>query len=290
MNIPKVMTLIGITAALGIASLTHLPSQLTTATAQSPTTYLYYSSLSSGTVSGIQFKDEDVLRYNTQTQTWEMFLDLSDVSITNNLDAFSTKYNEANTYLMSFEGATTIPGLGTVQGNDIVKFVATTTGTTTAGTFSLFIDGSDIGLNTSTEDIDAISYVSDGNNIESTFVSTQGGVTAGSFTAGNEDVFAINATSVGDTTVATFRMVLDGSETEHGDENIDALQFIRNLVTFDDIFLFSSTTDFQTGSVSGGSDDIFSYSTNSDSYALTIDASTIGFGDENVDAFALTIE
>ena len=58
--------------------------------------------------------------------------------------------------IMSFVANTVVPGVGTVTPRDIVKFTATSLGTTTAGSFSLYFKGSNVGLSASSEKIDAI--------------------------------------------------------------------------------------------------------------------------------------
>jgi len=59
--------------------------------------------------------------------------------------------------VMSFTQPAGVPGIvGTVDDSDLVKFNATSLGATTAGTFQRYFDGSDVGLTTDAEDIDAL--------------------------------------------------------------------------------------------------------------------------------------
>ncbi len=119
---------------------------------------LYLSSTSGGTVGGVTFTSSDVIKQNVATGTWSMVLDLSDVGITNNLDAVARLAD--GSFLLSFASSTAIAGVGTVADSDIVKFTPTTIGDSTAGTFAMYFDGSDVGLSTTNEDIDAVSVIS----------------------------------------------------------------------------------------------------------------------------------
>ena len=69
---------------------------------------------------------------------------------------------DVDTILMSFRTSAPIGSLGTVADSDIVRFDASSLGATTAGSFSMYFDGLDVGLDTSGEDIDAIELLSDG--------------------------------------------------------------------------------------------------------------------------------
>ena len=60
--------------------------------------------------------------------------------------------------LLSLGADGTIPDVGSVDDHDIVRFVPTSTGDVTAGTFELYFNGEDFDLTTSGEDIDAIRF------------------------------------------------------------------------------------------------------------------------------------
>ncbi|MEZ4683888.1 MAG: hypothetical protein R2932_57730 [Caldilineaceae bacterium] len=108
------------------------------------------SSTSSGSVGGISFADDDILSYNMTTGQWAMYLDGSDVGLSGlDIDAFEFLGNDL---LLSFNSDSTVPGLGTVDESDVVRFVPTSLGTTTLGSFEWYFDGSDVELTTSGED------------------------------------------------------------------------------------------------------------------------------------------
>lgn len=70
--------------------------------------------------------------------------------------------------LLSFNAPTNVPGLGQVDDSDIVQFTPTQLGSTTVGSFALYLRGADIGLTTDGEDIDAIGFTANGQFIIST--------------------------------------------------------------------------------------------------------------------------
>ncbi|MEZ5585171.1 MAG: Ig-like domain-containing protein [Candidatus Competibacteraceae bacterium] len=65
--------------------------------------------------------------------------------------------------------------MGWVDGTDIIRFIPTSLGPTTAGRFEWFFDGSDVGLNWYFEYLDAIGFSPDGRLV----VSTRGWFSAG---------------------------------------------------------------------------------------------------------------
>ena len=72
--------------------------------------------------------------------------------------------------ILSFTASRIVNGVGTVHGEDLVAFTPTGYGAATQGSFRLFFDGSDIGLTTTGENIDAVDVGSTG----TIYFSTQG--------------------------------------------------------------------------------------------------------------------
>ncbi|MGK7908778.1 MAG: hypothetical protein AB4040_16340, partial [Synechococcus sp.] len=91
-----------------------------------------------------------------------------------------------NKILISFaNSSTSLPGLGAIDDSDVVLFEATSLGSgTAAGTFSMFLDGSSIGLTTNNEDIDGLTLMEDG----SLLFSTTGQARLGGVTLNDEDI------------------------------------------------------------------------------------------------------
>ena len=113
---------------------------------------------------GVSFADEDILRFDGQN--WSLLFDGSDVGLSGTDVVAFTLLNETN-LLVAFSGSVTLNGVSFTP-NDIARFNATSLGATTAGTFSMYFDGSDVGLDASAEKIDALEILPNGNVLIST--------------------------------------------------------------------------------------------------------------------------
>lgn len=209
------------------AAATFTPTRTPTATlpptstpTSVPVTVLYVSSTTDGVAGGVSFADEDVLAYNTVTRTWSMYFDGSDVGITSDVDAFHILFD--GTLLLSLDSDVNVSGLGAVDDSDIIRFTPTSLGTNTSGTFSMYFDGSDVGLSTNGEDVDAFGFTPDGRLIFST-------IDAFSVTgvSGNdEDLIAFTPATLGANTSGTWSLYFDGSDVglnEAASEEINAV-------------------------------------------------------------------
>jgi hypothetical protein len=188
---------------------------LTTSPSSGCVDTLYVSSSTGGTVGGVAFGDEDILALDPAGPDWNMFFDGSDVGIpaASDVDAFDVLPN--GTLLLSFDTTTTIPGFTTVTDADVVRFTPTSLGTVTAGSFSWYLDGSDVGLTTVGEDIDAIDLAPDGRLI----ISTLGSVQAPGANGQDEDLLVFNATRLGSVTQGSWQLFFDGSDVALTDVN-----------------------------------------------------------------------
>jgi len=76
----------------------------------------------------------------------------------------------------------------------------------------MYFDGSDVGLSSSAEDVDAV-FVDQGSNNPDIFISTRGNFAVAGNAGANEDVFAFRPNQLGSTTAGSFMpsMVFDGS-------------------------------------------------------------------------------
>jgi len=243
---------------------------------------MYASFSSSGTLGGVAFADEDIMRFDGSS--WSLFFDASDVGVT--ADAFGFTLLNANTLLLNFNSAVTLNGIA-VTPNDIVQFNATSLGATTAGTFSMYLDGSDIGLDTTAENLDSVSVLPDGRIL----ISTTGNPSVPGVTGNDEDILAFTPTTLGDNTSGTWAMYFDGSDVGLADtssEDIDALDVVAG-----NIYL-STLGDFSVAGIAGALNDVFICSPTSlgdvtsctFQPALYFDGSTWGLGTNNMDAFA----
>lgn len=123
---------------------------------------VYMSFNQAGTLQGIAFTAGDVLRYWTDTGEFEMFLDMSDLGLRGNVTSLGSGYDDYcwwycdYFFVVGFAAKYTLPDIGTVQPQDLVAIVPDSTGPDTSGWIDFFFDGSDVGLTTLEERIDAL--------------------------------------------------------------------------------------------------------------------------------------
>ncbi|MEM7132025.1 MAG: putative Ig domain-containing protein [Chloroflexota bacterium] len=253
---------------------------------------LFVSSTSNGTVAGIAFEDEDILAFNTDDNSWSMFLDGSAIGLdgegARDIDAFHVQSD--GTILFSISGDISIPGLGNVDDSDIIQFVPTGFGAETAGTLSLYFDGSDVNLTTQNEDMDAIHLLSSGDIV----ISTRGNYGVASINGGDEDLLRFIPTSLGNTTAGTWATYFDGSAAglnDNADEDIFGA-YINEILNETHL---TTRGNFAVAGVNGTGADVLLCSgplgnSGACSFSLAWDGSAFGFGDERVDSLSWTFQ
>ncbi len=247
---------------------------------------LYFTLLNAGTVGGVSVADEDVVFFNGTT--FSLAFDGSDVGITGfRIDSFS--WVDATRLLLSFDAPGAVPGVaGTTDDSDIVLFTATSLGSVTAGTFSMYFDGSDVGLTVAGEDLDAVELLPNGRIL----VSTINTATVTGVTADDEDLIEFIPTQLGSVTSGTFSLYFDGTDvglTASG-EDVDAAA-----VDATGKIYLSTFNNFSVTSVSGADEDVFvftpttlgSSTTGTYSSTLYFDGSVHGLGANDVFAIDL---
>ncbi len=259
-----------------------------------PAGALYYLSFGANTAVPVvgTAADEDIVRYDSGTGTWSLYFDGSDVGLgSTDVDAFHVRAN--GSILMSFDSTTfSVPGLTggpsgtTVEDRDIVLFTPTSTGATTAGSFSFYFDGSDVGLTTSSsEDIDALYEFSDGSLALSTLGNPS--VTGLSGLA-DEDILRFTGT-FGSVTSGAFTFFFDGSDVGLGGStgDVDGIGFSNGTG------LVVSTQGDVTAGISWGDEDLVNFtgttgSTTSGSFSMRLDLTAIGIASgAGVDDFTI---
>jgi len=164
-------------------------------------------------------QNEDVLSWTrgaTGSGALVTVLDLSDVGVTNNVDAVHRI--DEDSYLLSFSVDTTVPhGVGSVEPEDVLRFDAMSPGAATTGTFSWYFDGSDVDLTTTStnnnENVDAVSLV--GGDL---IVSTQGNFSVTGASGSGHDLIRFTPSSGSglgdDSSAGTWAMYFDGSDVQ----------------------------------------------------------------------------
>lgn len=198
---------------------------------------------------GFAVQNEDVVRFDP-SGGYSMVFDGSDVGLGSAaIDGLARVDDDE--LLLSFTGSVTIPGAGSVRGEDLVRFTGTF-GSDTRGVLSLAFDGSDIGLNPSgDENIDAIEL--EGGVL---YLSTKGSFSvksAASSVAGkDEDVFACRLPVFGSTSsCGALELVFGGGRAglAASDEDVDAFAFHAGGS------FFSTTGNFSVTGASGADED-----------------------------------
>ncbi len=227
-------------------------------------------------------ENEDIVAYDPSSGSWSLVFDGSDVGLSLlNIDGLAVL--PTGELLLSFSNNTaTIAGLiggpsrNSVDDSDIVRFTPTSLGTNTAGTFTFYFDGSDVGLTTDAEDVDAITLTPDGRLV----LSTLDAFTVTGLSGQDEDLIVFNATSLGSVTAGSFEMYFDGSDVglaTNANEDIDAAG-----IRPDGSLLLSTVGAFSVTGLSGADEDAFEFSptqlgaTTSGTYRMILDLSAMG--------------
>ena len=248
---------------------------------------IYVSSTSSGNSGGVAYNDEDIVAYNTSTGAWSMYFDGSDVGVTGDVDAFALMSD--GSILISLDVAATINGFGTVDDSDIIRFTPTTTGANTAGTFTWYFDGSDVGVTADSEDIDAVGFAPDGRLV----VSTRGSFSVTGASGADEDLIAFSSTSPpGSTTSGTWSWYFDGSDVALNTASSEDINGVWFDPANNQIYL-TTTGVFSVTGASGDGADIFVCtpgslgSTTTCTFNMYWDGSAFGFAGEVADGIAI---
>ena len=254
---------------------TPTPTSTPTPTPAPGGSTLYLSFYFGQSLDGVSVSDEDIVAFDGDG--FSLYFDGSDVGLGGfTVDAFA--FLSPDEILLSFSTAGTVPGIsGTVDDSDVVRFSATSLGEDTVGAFSLYFDGSDVGLTQSTEDVDALELLPDGRLL----MSTTSAFAVPGLSGGETDVIAFTPTSLGDETAGSWSMYLEGADiglADTVDEDVNAL-----VVDGSGDISLSVARAFAVSGLEGLDEDVFtchSPTTGSDSacatFSLLFDGSPYG--------------
>ncbi len=205
-----------------------------------------------GTVTGVSYEPADILRYTAAGQ-WELYFDGSDVGLgTASINAFTLLPDSS--ILMSINKSMNVGTIGRVSPEDVVRFIPTTTGANTAGTFQMYFDGSDVSLFGRAESIDALTVDSSGKLI----ISTRGKATIKSppntLKTTSQDLLAFTFATTGSSTSGSWSLYFQGADVGLGRENVDAVWVDP---ANGDIYLSVANRFDVGGGVSGGGSTVF---------------------------------
>jgi hypothetical protein len=122
--------------------------------------------------------------------------------------------------VLSVVGALNVAGAAGAD-EDLLAFTPSSLGATTAGSFALYFDGSDVGLTAGGEDVDAAAVDSSG----AIYLSTLDPFAVTGVSGQDEDVFVFTPSSLGATTAGSFSPTLyfDGSAFGLGANDVLAI-------------------------------------------------------------------
>ena len=207
---------------------------------------------------GAANKRGDILTRKNGAGQWQIVFDASDVGITKNVNAFERLPN--GSILMSLAAAQNVAGLGKVQPQDIIRFNPTSLGDTTAGMFEWFLDGSDVGLGTGGEKIDAISMQAGIEHPLRISITGTGSVpraSGGVLRVADEDVINFVGAAYGANSAGAWRMYLDGSNVPGmAAEDVSSMTRIEVYPQHDSQTLLSFDTAFRIAGQTGGPFDV----------------------------------
>jgi len=231
--------------------------------------------------------DEDITSFDG-ISGFSLSFDGSDVGI-KLLKADAATWLDADTLLLSFAAAGAVPGIAeTVQDADIVRFDATSLGDATAGGFSMYFDGSDVGLTLAAHDVDAAELLPDARVL----LSTTGSATLSGVSARDEDLIAFTPTSLGANTTGSFSLYFDGSDVGLGDAGEDVSGVA---VDASGRLFLSNAAAFAVPGVAGADEDVFVFtptglgSSTSGTYSPTLyfDGSAFGVASSRLSTIEL---
>lgn len=181
----------------------------------------YFSAPGTGVVAGNGYADEDIMKYNSGPGTWTKAFDGTNNGLPDaaDIDALSLIINSGYiSFLMSFDTPTAVPGVGTVDDSDVVRF------DTWNNAWSLYLSGASVGLTTDAEDIDGLTFSPGGSLV----VSTRGGYKVKNFTGGNFSGTNKDLILLVDRAAGTWTKWLQGSQIGmQSTNNINAVAFVR---------------------------------------------------------------
>jgi subtilisin family serine protease/subtilisin-like proprotein convertase family protein len=262
----------------------------------------YLSMTTNGTLPGpngtnVSFADADILQLIIDANGpdyYQMYFDGSDVGLTTaneDIDAFTILADGRILIATVGNYSVPAPGGGSLSGgiDDILALTPSSLGEATAGSWSRYFDGSDVGLTSSSENIDAIAVLSDG----SILISTTGAVSVPGVSGADADLLRFVPTSLGNTTAGSWSMYFDGSDvglSDNSSEDLSRLFVAQNGGSFPTLYL-GTTGNFAVSGVSGANEDLVAFrptqlgGTTTGSYGpgLAFDGSVYGLASFNVD-------
>jgi len=122
---------------------------------------IYTSFSGAGTLDGVAFRPGDILVYTSLDDTWRMYFRAADYGLRGNLTAFD-RWGEYNPSLyLTYATAQNVPGVGPMTPHDVLHYVPGNPEWGTDPVWEMALDGSQVGLTTAAERLDALTVESE---------------------------------------------------------------------------------------------------------------------------------
>jgi len=156
--------------------------------------------------------------------SYELVFDGSDVGLSRGDEDIDAIHMLANgDLLVSTSGPFSVPG-ASGEDEDLLRFTPASLGANTSGAWSLYFDGSDVGLDDSSdEDLWGV-WVDEATG--ELYLTAKGVFSVSGASGDRADVFICAPGSLGNTTSCTFSLFWDGSSHGYAGERLDALAII----------------------------------------------------------------
>ncbi len=208
---------------------------------------LYLSTPDGGEVAGITYSGEDVLGYDLDSGDWSLLFDGSDVGLAGQ-DVAAFAWLPDGSLLIVVADDIYLPELDipafqgkNVDNSDILRFEPTSLGENTAGSWSLYFDGSDVDLKTPQEAIRGLTVLGDGRII----LSTKGPIKVGNLNAKSRDLVIFTPESLGEETAGNWELFFDGSDFDFLSSSKDSIEGVHLDEETGALYLVTSTADRQ---------------------------------------------
>ena len=228
----------------------------------------------------LQVFDTDIIKLTVGidgSHTYSVYFRGSDVGLTpgtgETIDAFT--FLRDGSIVISFKGQAAFyqnwltPGHGSgtivtgIFGEDLMRFIPSQVNGPTAGTWRWYVDGSDVFLSGTQENIDAVSVLYNAaGNVSDVLISTTGNVLARGIAGTNADILSFKPTTLGAASAGTYDLYFKGSSVgldDNTNENIDGLFVPDEVGNPLPNLSFTTSGNFTVPGVSGESRDIVQF-------------------------------
>ena len=162
--------------------------------------------------------DSDIVKF-TATQlgpitagVFELYFDASDVGLdTDGEDVDTLNLLDDGRLVVSTTGLSNVAGAAG-NGEDLLVFTPTSLGDATAGTWTVYFDGSDVAISGASENLNALAIDANGQ----VCLSTTDAFSTADVSGEDEDAFVFTPTSLGPNTTGTFQSTLRFDGSSHG--------------------------------------------------------------------------